>query len=201
MTIGDRLKEIREKLGFSQNAMAKFVDCSSRAWQGYESGANIPGGDVLAKLAKSGININWILTGENIKTENEINIYDVEFSAGCGSIITQENIISTLVLPTDFLDVYSIPLQYVAGVKIRGDSMQPKLYDKDIAILDMSIKRFDHDDTYAFEYDGSCFIKKLQLAGDRLRAVSLNPEYAPWDIENEELLHIVGKVKAAICKA
>ena len=54
---------------------------------------------------------------------------------------------------------------------------------------------------YAFEYDGSCFIKKLQLAGDKLRAISLNPEYAPWDIENEELLHIVGKIKAAICKA
>lgn len=201
MTIGNRLKKIRENLGFSQDSMAKFINCSLRSWKGYESNSNVPGGDVLANLAKAGIDINWVLSGVINKSENSVNIYDVEFSAGCGAFITKENIISSLVLPEDFFDIYGIPKKYVAGVKVRGDSMQPKLYDKDIAILDMSIKKFDHDDTYAFEYDGSCFIKKLQLAGDRLRAVSLNPEYAPWDIENEELLHIVGKVKAAICKA
>lgn len=53
---------------------------------------------------------------------------------------------------------------------------------------------------YAFEDDGSCFIKKLQLIGGKLKAISLNAEYAPWNIEQEELLHIVGLVKAAICK-
>ncbi len=200
MTIGDRLKKIRENLGFSQDAMAKFISCSLRSWKGYESNSNVPGGDILANLARAGIDTNWILSGNVSKSENSINIYDVEFSAGCGSFITEENLVSTLVLPEDFYEIYGIPKKFAAGVKVRGDSMQPRLYDKDIAILDMSIKQFDNDDTYAFEYDGSCFIKKLQLAGDKLKAISLNSEYASWDIENEEFLRIVGKVKAAICK-
>ena len=201
MTVGERLKKIRENLGLSQANMAILAKCHKKSWEGYEAGNSIPGGEVLSNLAQTGIDINWVLTGQVNKTENSINIYDVEFSAGCGSIINEENIISSLVLHEDFFEIYNISAKHAAGVKIRGDSMQPKLFDRDIAILDMSIRRFDNDDTYAFEYDGSCFIKKLQLAGGKLRAISLNPEYAPWDIDNEELLHIVGKVKAAICKA
>lgn len=200
MTIGNRLKKIRENLGFSQDSMAKFINCSLRSWKGYESDSNVPGGDVLANLAKAGIDINWVLSGEINKSENSINIYDVEFSAGCGAFITEENIISTLVLPEDFFEIYDLQKKYAVGIKVKGDSMQPRLYDKDIVILDTSIKTFINDDMYAFEYDGACFIKKLQLAGQYLKAISLNPEYEPWNIEHEDLLHIVGKVKAAICK-
>ena len=160
MTIGERLKKVRETLGFSQEAMAKFIKCSPRSWKGYESNSSVPGGDILANLANAGIDTNWILSGNVSKSENSIDIYDVEFSAGCGSFITEENIV----------------------------------------ILDTSIKGFINDDMYAFEYDGGCFIKNLQLMGRKLKAVSLNPEYEPWVIEHEELLHVVGKVKAAICK-
>ena len=78
--------------------------------------------------------------------------------------------------------------------------MQPKFNDKDIAIVDMSIEEFIQYVTYAFVYDGSCFIKKLQLTGKTLKVVSLNPEYTAWNIENNDQLHIVGLVKTAICK-
>lgn len=201
MTVSERLKKIRENLGLSQSNMALLAKCHKKSWEGYEAGSSLPGGEVLSNLAQSGIDINWVLTGQVNKTENAINIYDVEFSAGCGSFISEENISSSLVLPEDFFDIYDIPKKFAAGVKVRGDSMQPRLYDKDIAILDMSVRQFVNDGMYAFEYDGSCFIKKLQLAGDKLKAISLNAEYAPWNIEQEELLHIVGLVKAAICKA
>ena len=200
MTIGSRLKKIRENLGFSQDSMAKFINCSLRSWKGYESDSNIPGGDILANLVKVGVDINWVLSGIVNKSENSVNIYDVEFSAGCGSFIAEENIVSSLVLPEEFFSIYDIPKKCAAGIKVKGDSMQPRLYDKDIVILDTSVKTFINDDMYAFEYDGACFIKKLQLAGKCLKAVSLNSEYAPWNIEHEDLLHIVGKVKAAICK-
>ena len=200
MTISERLKEIREDLGLSQSNMALLAKCHKKSWEGYEAGNNLPGGEVLSNLAQSGIDINWVLTGQSNKTENAINIYDVEFSAGCGAFITEENIISTLVLPEDFFEIYDLQKKYAVGIKVKGDSMQPRLYDKDIVILDTSIKTFINDDMYAFEYDGACFIKKLQLAGQYLKAISLNPEYEPWNIEHEDLLHIVGKVKAAICK-
>jgi transcriptional regulator with XRE-family HTH domain len=64
MTIHDRLKKARDLLGMSQSALAKAAGASLPAWQGYEAGKNIPGGKALQGLARLGININWLLTGE-----------------------------------------------------------------------------------------------------------------------------------------
>ena len=74
MTIGERLKKVRETLGFSQEAMAKFIKCSPRSWKGYESNSSVPGGDILANLANAGIDTNWILSGNVSKSENSIDI-------------------------------------------------------------------------------------------------------------------------------
>lgn len=104
-----KIEKVRETLGFSQEAMAKFIKCSPRSWKGYESNSSVPGGDILANLANAGIDTNWILSGNVSKSENSIDIYDVEFSAGCGSFITEENIVSSLVLPEDFFDIYEVP--------------------------------------------------------------------------------------------
>lgn len=200
MTIAERLKKIREELGYSQKQISEALNCHARSWGFYENGSSIPGGEVLSNLAELGVDINWILTGKRGISENTINIYNVEFSAGCGSFISEENIISSLSLPDDFFNTYNLNKKQTAGVYVKGDSMQPKFNDHDIAIVDMSVEEFIKDGTYAFSYDGSCFIKKLQLVGKTLKVISLNPEYAAWDIENEEQLHIVGLVKAAICK-
>lgn len=90
MTIGARLKKIRENLGLSQASMATVAKCHKKSWEGYEADNNLPGGEVLSNLAKAGVDINWILTGQANQTENTINIYDVEFSAGCGSTLVRK---------------------------------------------------------------------------------------------------------------
>ena len=64
MSLSDRLKKIRAQLDLSQSGISKELGCSFPAWQGYESGKNVPGGKVLKQLAKKGFNVNWILTGE-----------------------------------------------------------------------------------------------------------------------------------------
>lgn len=200
MTIGQRLKNIRENLGLSQDNMANFVGCHPRSWKGYEADSSIPGGEILSKLAETGADINWILGGNKNKPKNAINVYDVEFSAGCGSFIAQENIKSNIVLPNEFFETYSITPETSAGVLVRGDSMQPKFFDGDIAILDITIKQFTNDGIYAFIYDGACFIKKIQLVGNEIKATSINPLYEAWIINPKCTFQVVGKVKAGICK-
>lgn len=70
MILHDRLKIARDVLGLSQSAIAKAAGSSLPAWQGYESGKNIPGGKVFEGLARLGINVNWLLTGEGeIRTD------------------------------------------------------------------------------------------------------------------------------------
>lgn len=66
LDLADRLKAVREKLKYSQREMSVSVGASLTSWQGYEAGKNIPGGNVLAALARMGFNVNWVLTGEGV---------------------------------------------------------------------------------------------------------------------------------------
>ncbi len=72
LDLANRLKIVREKLKYSQREMSVAVDASLTSWQGYEAGKNIPGGNVLAALARMNFDVNWILTGEGEINRGEV---------------------------------------------------------------------------------------------------------------------------------
>jgi transcriptional regulator with XRE-family HTH domain len=63
-TIGSRLKAWRHALGLTQAQFAERIGVHIGVLKKYEQGLNIPGGDALAAIAKTGVNMNWLLTGE-----------------------------------------------------------------------------------------------------------------------------------------
>ncbi len=64
MELSERIKNIRESLGYSQKEMAAAIETSLPSVQNYESGKSVPGGDVIKSIVKLGFNANWLLTGE-----------------------------------------------------------------------------------------------------------------------------------------
>lgn len=64
MSLSKRLKFFRESIGMTQAELAKVTNASIPAWQCYESGKNVPNGKVLTSLASMGLNINWLLMGD-----------------------------------------------------------------------------------------------------------------------------------------
>jgi transcriptional regulator with XRE-family HTH domain len=64
--LSDRLRQVREYLSLTQAEMGAKIGKSARAWQAYERGINIPGGEVYDELLKLGININWLLSGKGV---------------------------------------------------------------------------------------------------------------------------------------
>lgn len=59
----ERLRILREFWGLTQREMAGKVGVTGAAWQHYESGLNVPGGQVLGSLALHGVNLNWLMIG------------------------------------------------------------------------------------------------------------------------------------------
>lgn len=64
MSICERLKAARKALQLTQRQAAEQSGVSVRSYQGYEDGRSVPGGEALAGLVGTGINANWLLTGQ-----------------------------------------------------------------------------------------------------------------------------------------
>lgn len=63
--IAIRLKEVREKLGMSQQALAEHCGVSARSQRNYESGERLPDAAYLAELLALGVDLAYVLTGQH----------------------------------------------------------------------------------------------------------------------------------------
>ena len=62
--ICDRLREVREALGLSQQALAERCGITARSQRNYESGERHPDSAYLAAIAAAGADVLYILTGQ-----------------------------------------------------------------------------------------------------------------------------------------
>lgn len=66
--LGSRLKNERKRLGFTQATFAKMTSVSPGSQFGYESGARAPDATYLINAQNLGIDINYVLIGNKVKT-------------------------------------------------------------------------------------------------------------------------------------
>lgn len=74
MSIGERLREERERIGLTQPALGAVGGVQKQAQLKYESGARCPSADYLIQIAKIGIDVNYVLFGtraNNALTDEE----------------------------------------------------------------------------------------------------------------------------------
>ncbi|MDH4869836.1 XRE family transcriptional regulator [Pseudomonas sp. BN515] len=77
MTIGARLKEERERLGFTQPAFAGVAETTKKSQIDYEKDLTQPKAGYLAAIARLGADVQYIVTGERCPSsltpdENEL---------------------------------------------------------------------------------------------------------------------------------
>ena len=83
---------------------------------------------------------------------------------------------------------------------VRGDSMEPTLFDNDIILYD----NFGYDGTdgiYAINYRRAAFVKHLQRDKDCVRIISDNSKYKEMQEAGEsEDFRVLGKVRYVMHK-
>ena len=91
-----------------------------------------------------------------------------------------------------------IPKNLVA-VKVRGDSMEPRLFDDDTVVVDKAEKRIPASGgVFAVVYAGEMLVKRLfKLPDGSIDVVSDNSKYKSFVVPPDKLEHvdIVGRVK------
>ncbi|MFX4223314.1 MAG: helix-turn-helix domain-containing protein [Thalassobaculum sp.] len=68
--LAERLREARHRLGLTQTDLAERLGIPYRTLQDGERGLSLPGAKILEAYARENVDINWLLTGIAVRTNN-----------------------------------------------------------------------------------------------------------------------------------
>ena len=198
MNVGEYIKSLRIKYGYSQEQLGKLIGVQRAAVQKWECG----------KV-------------QNLKRETIKKLSDI-FNVPASSFIDEEEI-DSLIPPTVTDDVVSfpvigniaagydeiavedwsgetvdVPVSYLRGrnkseffvLKVKGDSMYPLYHEGDKVLILKQSTLNRSGDIGAVMYEGECAtLKKIEYVKgeDWMRLIPINPNYIPKTIEGVDL--------------
>lgn len=199
----------------TQKTLGDAVGVSQAAIQKIETGRAAQTTKLLDIAKALRVRPEWLSSGtgtmradgEDDKKPSHINhdvfrvdILDLAVSAGPG-VVNQEFVEilrSVEYAPAEARHMFDgRKAENIRIINVRGDSMSGTIEPGDLLFVDISVKSFDGDGIYAFLYDDTAHVKRLQKMKDKLLVISDNKSYAPWDpIEKEEMNRVLvfGKV-------
>lgn len=128
----------------------------------------------------------------NAADSEKIPVYEQFFSCGHGQFVPDSEYIDSYIEVPDDLKTKRLK-GHLAASRIRGDSMEPTIFNGDTVICDDL--GYAEDGIYAIIFEGKGFVKRLQRVSGGLRIISDNPAYESMFAKNDtEELKIIGKV-------
>ncbi len=190
-TLKDRLNEVMEDLKLTKaKDLAIFCDVSEGLVTQWFSGQTNLGPKPLKAFARTRFNIDWIADGtlpkyrEKVSNEGyginahfskvaiadkgsdhliEIRQVKLRLSAGIAGIAIdqQEEIGDPLIVQKSWIDKNGFIPNKLIAIAIKGDSMEPALYEGDTVIINTADCKPSDGETYAINYEGEAVVKRL----------------------------------------
>lgn len=203
MTIGERIKEVRTRLGISQVSFADKIGVSKQTLYKYENNiiTNIPSDKIEAIANVSGYSPSYFMGWE----ESE----DSSITTPCTTTAYVINVLGRVAagIPInaveEIIDTEEITEEMARtgeffGLRISGHSMEPRICDGDVVIVRQQSDVEDGDIAIVLVNgsDGTC--KRIKRYQDSLALLPLNPTYEPMIYSKQEVetlpVKILGKV-------
>lgn len=187
------LRNLKEITNTSTNAeLAKVLEISPKTIYTWRERQNIPE-KIFLKARQLSQKVTALPTGYL-----ELKYFDIEVSAGHGSLVEKEEESTALIFSEKFLrqelgynpaNVFLMP--------VRGDSMSPTLKNQSIVMVNR-VDGFSTDGIYVFRYDGRLMVKRLQFLPNGIKVVSDNTAYEAWELAKTDIkgadFEIIGEV-------
>lgn len=212
MTLGERVRQLRQKAGMTQDALAKEIGYSTKtSISKIENNILDINQSTIVALARAlkttpSVIMGWTDIDEKSTPTSELadmlpneNIYKIPVfstvSAGLGAYACDDI--------EEFIPIYiSNPADVpnTIGIKVKGNSMYPKIEDGDIIIVRKQ-DSVDSGTVAVVLLDGEeGLVKKVEYGKDWIVLHSFNPEYQDKRFEGAEVqrLRVVGKVMKVV---
>ena len=203
--VGQRIKQRRKELGLSQDELAKKIGYKTKGSISYfENGLRSPDFEVVQKIAEA---LNTDLKYFWVEQEPQPNITHFtndlislplfsSISAGYGAIIDNCFIDNEEI---EYIPMIQFPnWQHCFAVRVKGDSMCPKICDGDIVVINTQFS-IENNQIGAFMIDDEAFLKRKKISNDNtLLLVSNNDNYAPIVVTKDKNFKEIGKLTQII---
>lgn len=201
--IGHRIKARREQLQMTQEELAKKIGYKSKTTiTKIENGTNDIVQSKVCDFAKALNTTPAYLMGweEPEQLTPKSNGYPTvripvlgDVAAGV-PILAQQDIIGYEDIPADMAKTG----EYF-GLKIKGDSMEPKIHDNDIVIV-KSMSNAENNDIVIAMINDEATCKRLHKYSNSVVLTAINSDYKPIEVTPDENIQILGKVVMSISK-
>lgn len=175
----------------------------------------IPGGWVKKIAESCDVSADWLLfgtTGERAgahPTSDPVRMctadtelimvpmVDARLAAGTGSFEAGNSIEGHYAFRTEFLSRRGNPAKMVL-MRVTGDSMEPKIEDGDVVLIDRSQRQPRPGQVFAVGIEDLVYIKAVDTLPGKLILKSANPAYPPIEVDArgdlENGMRIIGRV-------
>lgn len=203
MLLGNRIKQLRMQRNMSQDELAKKIGYNSRSSiNKIELGINdIPQSKIKAiadaLLTTPAYLMGWEEPEQHTPKSNGYPTVRIpvlgDVAAGI-PILAQQDIVGYEDIPADMAKTG----EYF-GLKIKGDSMEPKIHDNDIVIV-KSMSDAENNDIVIAMINNEATCKRLHKYSNSVVLTAINSDYKPIEVTPDENIQILGKVVMSISK-
>ena len=194
MTMGERIKMLREQRGITQSELAEICKVSDKAVSTWENGRNIPRMGAIQRMAdyfgipKSAIIENIALPADRVRIP-------VLGSIPAGIPLSAiEDIEDWEELSPDMLRGEK---EYFA-LAVKGDSMSPEYRSGDVLILQRQDSCETGDDCAVMVNGDDATFKRVRRTEKGIALQPLNPAYDPIFFANEEILSLPVRILGVV---
>jgi phage repressor protein C with HTH and peptisase S24 domain len=226
MSVSERIREVAAIKSLNIKDFSEAIGIAYRTVQNYLAEDRTVGSDFLAACStKLGISSTWILTGLGDpliapKHPNEhpatvtnespdfvpVPRFSVEASAGPGSLPDSEETTGFYAFNKKWLERRGLSPANLAVVAVKGDSMEPKLGNGDLILIDRAQRQIHDGFAYVLRIDDALLVKYVQQTGPgTIALVSANSLYPPRQLALADLgeaddatFALIGRVVASM---
>lgn len=206
-TIGERLRRAREGKELEQATLAARIDVATRTVQRWEKGDQVPDGLTLTRIARAtGVSASWLLTGEGDPVpQKPENIFPMRVTPRKGAQLANLPLISsvpagrvaTIFHPDhvdDYVTVDDVKDPGAFALKVKGNSMSPRIEDGDVVIVSPR-QEVRNGDICVVRVNGEDTLKKVKMEGGYVHLIPLNPQFEPVTAKKKEVEFVWKVVK------